>query len=481
MKNIRFCQKLMSLFEIKDKSILNLVIALASNKSAHSPTELALNPLYKYQYSSICDAIENFLKEKEKPKIPEQIAKTDLDKFIEKETILRAFLKEFFPEKEKDKFWLLNTDVTSIYREHSPTLKDKEFVHAANTVIKNNKPVTIGIRLSTVGLSLRQNNIAWNPAISMLKVPFEQKNSEFAAQQINIIMEDEKLFETDLVVNALDSAYCNIGYAYSTNSIENLVSIVRIAGHRNVFHCYTGELKTGKGAKNKYGKRFKLSEVDTLPNQTEQFEFTMKNGRKCNVLVKQWKDMIIKGKRNKKMYNKPFNLVSVQLTDILTGEPIYKKTLWLTVWGQRRDEITLRQIYESYRTRFDIEFLFRFGKQNLLLDKFQTPDATHQQNWFWIVLLAYWLLYLSRQEGENIIRPWEKYNKSKDQDVKELENKTVKTPTQTQRTMETILCEFTKTALIPKPRNIYSGRAKGEKQTPREHFNVVKKGIKLQI
>ncbi len=479
---------MMTFFEKKNKSIANLIIALASNISAHSPTELALNPLYKYQYSSICDAIENFFykdkEKKEKEENPLDILTINLKYISKKEVELRDFLKEFFPEKSKNKFWNLNTDATSVYKEHSPTLKDKEFVHAANTVIKDNKPITIGHRLSVVGLSARENNIAWNLPISMLKVPFDQKSNEFAAEQIKCIFSDKELFDTDLVVNSLDSAYCNVGYSYSSYEIQNLISIIRIAGHRNVFNIYEGEIKTGQGAKNKYGKIFKLSKVEThtKPDKIELFDWTMQNGRKCNVTVNQWNDMIISGKRNKKMYNKPFNLVSIKIIDIESQEPIYKKNLWLTVWGEKRNEINLREIYESFRNRFDIEFFFRFGKQKLLLNKFQTPDIKHEQNWFWIVMLSYWLLYLSRNEGENIIRPWEKYNPKNKQ--KEVPKNETKTPTQTQRAMQTIFSDFAKNNLIPKTHNIHSGRKHGEKQIPREHFIVQKrskKNVKLQI
>ena len=496
MENIRFCQKMLTSFDKKEESILNLVIALAGNQSAHSPTELALNPLYKYQYSSISDAIDNFLKEDipkgtgENPKVVEEKPKTlhektnELNKLFKKEAKLRDLVNEFFPKKYNDKFWVLNTDVTSIYREHSPTLADKEFVHMANSVIKDNKPVTIGHRLSTVGLNARENGVAWNPPISMLKVPLELKSSEFAAQQIKVIIVDEKLFNNDLVINNLDSAYNNVGYAYPTYEIANLISIIRMAGNRNVFNCYTGDTKTGSGAKNKYGEVFKLPKKETHrpPDKTEEFDWTMKNNRKCNINVRQWNNMILKGKRNKRMHDKPFNLVAIQLTDIQTGKPVFKNTLWVAVWGERRNEITLREIYESFRLRFDIEFFFRFGKQKLLLDKYQTPDVAHEQNWFWIVFLSYWLLYLSRTEGENIIRPWEKYlPKCINQDVKELENNTVKTPTQPQRALPSILCDFTKNNLIPKTHNNRSGREKGKSQTPRKHFNPVKKGVKLQI
>jgi hypothetical protein len=113
------------------------------------------------------------------------------------------------------------------------------------------------------------------------------------------------------------------------------------------------------------------------------------------------------------------------------------------------------------------------------LDKYQTPDSEHQQNWFEIVKNAYWLLYLSRYDGDDNLRKWEKYlPKNNNQDVKEPEKNAVKSPTQTQRAMTGIISEFAKEYLIPKPRNNKSGRKKGDKQTPRTRFAVVKKGKK---
>jgi len=488
----------MTLFEKNSQSIMNLVIALAGNQSATSLTELALNPLYKFRYSSISDAIDNFrdaiikpktpestAKDEEvKPKTPEEKATAELDNQMAVDAKLRLALKEFLPEKTNGKFYVLNTDASSNFREHSPTLVDKEIVYAPNTVIKGNKPVSIGYRFSTVAINAQENGVAWNPPISIFKIPCDQKSSQFAARQIKLIFAEQELFGNDLVINTLDCAYNNTSYTYPTYDISNLVNIIRISGNRKVYHQYIGIAKTGKGAKNKYGEVFKLSDnlTHTKPDQIEQFELTLKKGRQCKVNLSLWKDKILKGKRNQKMHDKPFHLISVELTDIQTGRPIYQKTLWLTVWGQLRNEITLREIYENYRKRFDIEFFFRFGKQKLLLDKYQTPDIKHQENWYWIVMLAYWALYVSRFEGENVIRTWEKYDaKYKNQDVKDLENKTVKTPTQTQRTMQTILCDFAKNNLIPKPRNIYSGRKKGDKKTPRQHFPVIKRGVKLQI
>ena len=48
--------------------------------------------------------------------------------------------------------------------------------------------------------------------------------------------------------------------------------------------------------------------------------------------------------------------------------------------GERRIELSLLDIYEAYLQRYDLEHFFRFGKQKLLLDKFQTPDDQHEEH-----------------------------------------------------------------------------------------------------
>jgi hypothetical protein len=480
MKNTNFCQKLLSFFAKNSKAIVNLIVALASNSGAKSVTELALNPLYFFQYSSICDAIDNVFKFKLIEATPEKklIERLDFDKKSQ------LVFKEFLPPLWKNKYRLLNNDVTPIIRAYSPTLEDKEFVHTANNVISSNKPISIGVNLSVIGLSARENDVSWNLPLSMLKVPINMKASEFSAKQLEIIVKNKELFENDTFINTSDSAYCNKKFIYPIYHFENLINIIRIAGHRNVFHQFEGEQHDGRGRHTEYGNVFKLKDTTTnsQPNQTDEFEIVLKKKqRKCKAIAKQYNNMIIRGSNACKMSNKPFNLISIEVFDIQTNEKVFTKTLWLTVWGQKRNEITIKEVYEAFRLRFDIEFFFRFGKQKLLLDKYQTPDTKHLENWFEIVKHAYWLLYLSRNDGENIVHKWEKYlPKYNDQNVKELDILCTKTPTQTQRAMPVIICEFAKKHLIPKTRNKSSGRIKGEKQPPRKRFEVVKKGKTIQ-
>lgn len=476
MKNTKFCQNLLSVFDNKAKAIVNLIVALAANTGAKSVTELSLNPVYKYQYSSISDAIDAIFKPVNNNADSMELLSERL-KFDKK---IRSVFKDFLPPLWKGKYRLLNNDVTPIVRPYSPTIKDRGFVHISNNVIQNNKPISIGVNLSTIGLCAAENGTSWNLPVSMLKVPIDMRPNELAAKQLMAIVQDDELFANEKIITTSDSAYCNPKFTLPTYELDNLVNIVRIAGHRNVFHQFTGEQKSGRGRRKEYGDVFKLNNPKThsTPDETAEFEVVLKRKkRKCKVVARRYNDMLIRGTRKHKTSDKPFDLIAFDVYDLQTGEKIFKRTLWLTVWGQNRRELSIEDIYEAFRLRFDIEFFFRFGKQNLLLDSYQTSDICHQENWFEIVKLAYWLLYLSRDQGENQIRKWEKYlPQYNNQDVKELDIKQIKTPTQTQRAMSGIISDFAKKHLIPKTRNNKSGRKKGQKQKPKERFKVVKKG-----
>ena len=478
MQYIQFCQDILQVFSKKNQAILNLIIALASDGKASSVIEIANNPLYKYKYSSISDAI-NSVFESEATESQNEI----LEKRLSKDKEFFKIFANYFPRKFRDKYYLLNTDASSIYRKHSPTLEDKGFVYKSNEVIYGNKPVTIGYSMSTVGLNARENNISWNLPLSILRIPTECNTNEFTAKQVLNLISNEPFSSEKLVVNALDSGYCNINYIYPTYEQENLVNIIRMRSNRKVYFKYQGE-QLPLGTNKKYGHLFKLNDkqTHTEPSEKENFEFELQNGRQCRVEIRKWDNMIVSGENDRKMYDKPFNLIAVDVYDLKTGKKIFERTMWLSVWGKRKDELSLSDIYQSYRLRFDIEFFFRFGKQKLLLDKYQTPDVEHQENWFVIVMLSYWLLYLNRKNGKIIINDWEKYlEKYKNQNVKEQKNAQIKSPTMTQRAMPDIILGFVNELIIPKTRNNKSGRKKGEKQIPRERHKVVKKSKKVKI
>jgi hypothetical protein len=105
--------------------------------------------------------------------------------------------------------------------------------------------------------------------------------------------------------------------------------------------------------------------------------------------------------------------------------------------GKHRDEVSLIDCYHNYSARYDIEHLFRFGKQKLLLDAYQTPDVKNEENWWQLCLLAYMQLYLSKELVPLLPEAWERYlPEYKSPNIIE---RNVTTPSQTQRGFDKIL------------------------------------------
>ena len=69
--------------------------------------------------------------------------------------------------------------------------------------------------------------------------------------------------------------------------------------------------------------------------------------------------------------------------------------MFLIVIGAHRNQLSPLQSWHSYRRRFELEHTFRFEKQNLLLNDFQTPELEHEENWVTLVMLAYVQLWVA--------------------------------------------------------------------------------------
>jgi len=398
-------------------------------------------------------------------------------------------LKVEYFEKPFDKFWLLNTDCSSLFRRYSPSLPQRRYVHKPNNKVKGNRPVDIGYELSCVGLSCRRpqygiSEPAWNPPLSMRLVPYGVNKNSFTASQVNDIIENkDSPFHKELTVNVLDSNYCSPEYVGQTHKQPNLVNIVRMPSNRNVWKQLSpkevadrrASNSDNRGADSVYGALYKLKEVDTWDMKaaiTTCFGIKLRNGKTCIVSVEIWEDMMVRSKRKISMKDKPFRLVRIRLLDAQTNQPLFKKCMWLGVWGAKRMELTAEEIYWAYRNRFDIEHFFRFGKQRLLLDKYQTPEEEHFENWMEVVNLSYWLLFVQKGEAKHTCRKWQQYDENYKNRVKyEMEV----TPSQVQLQLSGIILGFDQDDFLPKVQIKGKGRHTGQTQPKRKEHPVRKK------
>lgn len=482
-----FCHSILQLGVGKSKALTNLVMGLASHQGARSVTALSLSECYHYQYSSISDAINALFEGKDHSK--EKLAKARLE--LERKLLS---LKRSYLAKPFEKFYLLNTDSSSLIRPHSPTLPGRSHVHVANNRVKGNRPVDIGYNISVVGLAGRRplygvSEAAWNLPLSIRRLDPDSQGHEFAARQVNELLEHKDLpFKESLTVNALDRYYGSPEYIAGTYDQSNLVNVIRLKNNRAVWKALTQEESQqrradnadSRGASAVYGQKYKLNKADDWDLRADKqttFGVALSNGRRVLVQVEVWEDMMIRTKRGVNMKDKPFRLVSVRLLDAQTGEPIFKRRMWLGVWGRRAGELSLEQIYWAYRQRFDVEHFLRFGKQNLLMDSFQTPDVEHLDNWMEIVSLAYWLLWVAKDEAQGQVHKWQKYDKAY---KKRMEHDLPVSPSEVQRQLETIILSFEQAPFRPKLQIKGKGRQEGELQTKRKRHKVVRKGKKTK-
>ena len=472
----QFCHSILSKEISLRKALANLVLAVSASPDAESVTAVSLSKCYHYQYSSIGKSISSI--------------GDDLSNF---ERELLSLLGEFFPDNSPSRFWLLNTDSSPLIRPYSDCLPNRRYVYAASKKVGKNRPIAIGHEFSTVGLSMSTNtwlaaSPPWNLPLSMELVPFEQNKNSFTAKQVNKLLDCTDLpIGNSLTINALDSNYCSPLYIADTYHQSNLVNIIRISSSRNVWPRLSAEQalahrhsnQDNRGTHKVYGDKYKLNQLENWSLQAdEQVEFgiRLKNGKACKVKMRAWNSMMIRTKKGKNMKDKPFRLCSIQLMDAQTDQLLFKKPLLLAIWGKREKELSLEQIFWAYRTRFDIEHFFRFGKQNLLLDSFQTPDEAHQKAWLKIVQLAYWVLWLARSEAEPKSKKWQEYAYKNTQAYQSR----IPTPSQVQQQMENIIYAFDQEPLIPKLKIKGKGRQKGEIQQKRTKHPVRRKAKKAK-
>jgi hypothetical protein len=431
---------------------MDLVDALSSNTTARTAVELTLNPHFRRHYSALNKAV----------------AVSSLTN-----QQLASLANQGIGAPNKRKFHLLGTDVTSNPRPFAQTLPDRGFVYQPNT-IKGNKPIAIGHQYSFWAwlpewAPPKTGN--WVVPLSMQRVASQENKEMIGASQLGQMLADKNLpFGTDLCVEVADSAYSKPAYLNANRGHKNLVTIARARSTRTFHRQPESETVSGeKGHPIWYGKPFCLKEPDTwdAPDQTAETTFSSRKKVPYRVEIQAWHNLLMRGGKDCPMHQYPFTLVKIRWYN-QKGEALFQKPLWLIVMGDRRMELSLLDIYEAYLQRYDLEHFFRFGKQNLLLDKFQTPDDKREEHWWRLVALAYLQLWIAKDNACHLPRPWEPALPS-------TANKQL-TPAMVLRDMSRIIRQLGTPAPAPRPRGKSPGRRTGMKLTPRSRQPVLKKG-----
>ena len=234
----------------------------------------------------------------------------------------------------------------------------------------------------------------WTVPLDCRRIPTAKKATEVAAEQIGALLGDGALPDGEaLSAQVADSHYSRAAYLHASGAFPNHVVIVRSASNR-VYHRSPSDgaaTEPARGHPKWYGEAFRLADPATqgVPSQSAELQDRTRKGRAIRIELQRWNDLLLRGHRDCPMHARPFDLARCTLFDAETGQALFKRPLWLLIMGQRRAELSLEQMYTAYRQRFDLEHFFRFGKNRLLLDRFQTPDVQQEERWWQLVCLAY--------------------------------------------------------------------------------------------
>lgn len=442
-------------------------MALSSFQGADSLVELSLSPLYHYQYSSIF-------------KVTAGLTEGATAHELAADHILGLCLK-YAPAQKRV---CLQTDVTPIEKKYSPTLEGRQFVNTPNTIIKGNKPITIGYPLSSINLSCGSK---WSLPLVRSRVPLDKTESAHAVGQLQSLVPQlcEEL-GCELVINTTDSTYTHAAYLSPLYGQDKLVSISRFRHGSKVYtpargdnprgapkvygDCFylLNETRTVRGTVKKTGKPYEKVQTaihGLACDETLSFGAVTKKGKPLKIELYRWNDLKLRTKNGHCMKQKPFDLVGVRVVSAQTGELLYKREMFFGIFGKQKQQVDTKESYHRYRSRYDIEPSFRFNKQGLFLNGYLCEDVRHLDNFLPINQLANWLLYTAADDVQFVPRKWE-MNRSAP--IEKQERLSI---AKAHRAAEKLFLTFDKEPFLPKP----AKKGKGNIKKKRPHYPVVKK------
>jgi hypothetical protein len=444
-------------FPSRADAAIELVDALSGNTHADSVIQLSLNPLFRRQYSSITDAIDNLDLANQK---------------YRKE--LQHLLLSHCPKPTQRPYYLFGMDCTAYPRPYAKTVPERSYIHS-NEPTPGQKPIKIGHDYSLLALlpeKTQAGEAPWIYPLSMRRVSTTEKGTDIGLEQLLSVTEE---LSDHLCVSVADAAYSSKKNLANADTVDNLVYISRLRSNACLYQSIDADQKETKqrGHPRWYGKPFKLNDKTTwiAPDEQHTVPWQTKKKRDLVVHIESWNNLHLKGSKTLAMHTIPLRILKITVRD-KNNNLVYQRPLWLVVAGKKRYELTLQQTWEAYRQRFDVEHYFRFNKKRLLLVSYQTPEIEHEETFVTLSMLAYIQLFLARDIAQTHVYPWERYLKKSvaTEDTQPL------SPSQVQRDYTHIIRNIIGTpALPPKPRGLPKGRCVGATQPVRVRFPIVRK------
>jgi len=424
LKHVR--QQVYASFERGADALFNLADALLCESQAQSLPELSLSPFFERQWPSVYEALE--------------------DGRINVEQFRAIWVSLLLAERaENEPIWMA-VDTSNVVRASAPTSADRTIIHLPNLPLVD-KAISIGWTFSTV-VVLPEQASSWTPILDQQRVSSEQTAIKVAIEQLQAL---KPLFGNRRVILLADRWYSTPEFLRACQELGYRV-LIRLKSNRKLYRVPVRIHP--RGAPPKDGPLFQGKRPETHGVADEVWSEQHPSGG--SVQISRWNHLHFQQDRELDL-----SVIRVE-RETAKGTKRDPRVSWFVMLDA---VIPLPQVAQQYRRRFSQEHAYRFLKQELLWTRVHVRTPEQFERWSWLVALVLNQLYLARELGQALHRPWERTDRPV-------------TPQQVRRVMPAILLQVGTPARACQPRGKSPGRAKVFRPEPAPRFPVVRKTLK---
>jgi hypothetical protein len=405
--------------------LFDLMDAVLVTRSVYSFVELSVSPVFRRQWPSIYEALE--------------------DGNPPREELMWLYIKQLSQPEQL----VLAGDHTVWPRLEAVTLKERTYEHQAQPMSEA-KPVTVGQGYSTIAW-IPETQGSWALPLLHERITSFSNPIEKAASQLKQVCQN-------LPSRPLSLWDAEYGCASFVNQTADIAADKLMRSRSNRVLYSAPPPYKGIGRPRIHGNKFKLNDPTTwwAPNQV--LDVLDPNMGKLRICL--WNHLHFQ-----QSAKHPMHLILVErLCDEANRKTF--KPLWLIWVGE--GTLQLQHIWRQYLRRFAIDHWYRFAKQLLhwTLPKLSTPEQC--ERWSDLMPLLTWQLWLAREIVIDNPLPWQK----------SIVNQM--TPGRVAQSMPGVLAAIGTPAQPPKSRGKSPGWPEGQTRSRRIRYPTVKKGTTKQ-
>jgi len=345
-------------------ALFDLMDAVLVTRSVYSFVELSVSPVFRRQWSSIYEALE--------------------DGNPPREELMQLYIKQL-PQTEQI---LLAGDHTAWPRLEAYTLKERTYEHQAQPM-SGAKPVTVGQGYSTIAI-VPETQGSWALPLLHERITSFESPIEKAAAQLRLVCQNLSTRPLSL----WDAEYGCASFVKQTSDIA-ADKLMRSRSNRVLYGAPPPY--RGIGRPRVHGDKFKLNDPTTWWNPDHRLE--VNDPQLGRYQVRLWHHLHF---QQSPLH--PMHLILVERIDEVKGKTF--RPLWLVWVGEGMPQ--LHPIWRQYLRRFAVDHWYRFAKQRLhwTLPKLSTREQCDR--WSDLMPLLTWQLWLARTLVNDRPLPWQK-------------------------------------------------------------------------